>query len=217
MSNKVLTYADCVKLGDEFLAIIDVLKQNKLVYTGNINFSVVQKTETVYSVQLKDKTYTYSLLEMSQSIKRSKVLNISNWVISFPALTYPKTKALSYIFGKNVKHVYSIQTGLRYLTKVVDQAQQLMLKAKLRDKTWVAMVAVMYCSVRKNSAAYYSRFQNENIHSVSDTLKFLKLGLTPGEVIEQWEKKIDPDMFREVGDIWDDLPEHMLKALTTES
>jgi hypothetical protein len=213
-----LTLAECREQGDAFMSVINQLIAARLIFTGSAKeFLIINKSFNVYSVEYAEGPYIYTFMEITRRSSRSKVLNIESYSISFPALTYPKTRALHYVF-KSDKAAAALQPkgfeiGKMRVSTIISQAQKLLQVAQLPDERWIPMFAILYCSIRKTGAMYHSKFKNESIHSVADTLKFLRMNLSLEKIIEAWEINIDPQSYRQLNQYMDDLPEDIIEAM----
>lgn len=217
----ILTYEQCKLEGAPFLAFINQLVAAKLIFTGSDKeFSVMKKTDSLFAIEYKNDGFIFGLVDFQKVASRSKVINLVSNSLSFPSVTYPRTKATSYVFktvgSKSLQQPKSFDVGMMRLKKLTEQAHLLMVKSGLPDDLWVDLVATMYCAVRKSNTQYYPLVTNMKTQNVSDTLKFLKLGLEFPKIFDAWERNIDPSTYKDMGSFLGDLPEEVLEAMFSD-
>lgn len=227
-----LTLADCKEQGAAFMSIIDKLIAARLIFTGtDKEFSVVNKSFGVYSLEYAEGPYIYTFMEINRRASRTKALNVDSYNLVFSGLTEPKTRALHYVFKadtsviqnhpqvlKSARFAAQVQPkgfemGKMRLDTIIDQAHKLIDLAQLPEARWVSSFAILYCSIRKKTAMYHSKFKNNTVHSVADTLKFLRMNISLEKIIDAWELNMDPQSYKQLNQYIDDLPEDIIEAM----
>lgn len=220
LTKNFLTFEECAAIGGEFFMFVKLLKRYQLVFTGKEKeFKIVEKYSNNYTVEYTDKTFTYTFLDLSIIHSSSRVMNIQQpeLKITFSGLSLTKTKALSYVFDiQKASHNLqpkSVQIAVLRLEKIVNQAKQFMNQAKLPVTSWVDLFAIMYCSVKRKQATRFSRFKDQKLHDIGDVLRYLKMGVTPPQILAAWERNINAHSYRDFGDLIEDIPEEILDAM----
>ena len=217
-NSEALTYEECKNEGAALLSVVDTLIEAKLLFNdNNKKFQIIRYSDKSLSVEYKESGFVFRLLSIQKKPQRSKVINIESSIMTFPALDFPKTRAIFYVFKSDKNGIFTQPHGFDIsmirLTTILTQAKTLMEKSELPKNKWVDLVAVLYCSIRENGTMYHSHSKNNTIHSAVDTLKFLKLGLNPYQIYDAWERNIDPISYRNIGVFLGDLPEEVLDAM----